>query len=87
MSLKEWFILNKRVTKLEQHIMNLRKENLALISTPFLEPEVDSFDGEIVRGSEIEENEALLEEESVEEREYREEQNWLRQRKQKEKMV
>ena len=87
MSLRDWFNINKRVRKLEQLFQKLQQENITLISTPFIEPSIDLPEGEFVRGREIEEDAALLDEETVEEREYREERRWLAQRKQKEKMV
>ena len=90
MSIWEWFKLNKRVGRLEQTLFNIQKENLTLMSIPFLDTAVDKieeFDGEIVRGREVEEDESLLEEDSVEEREYQEEKRWEAQRKQKERMV
>lgn len=87
MSLNAWLTLNKRVTRLERQLQKLEQDNITLISTPFLEPSLEEVEGEVTRGREVEEDASLLDEETVEEREYREEQKWLSQRKQKEKMV
>jgi len=87
MSLADWVTLNKRVGRLERLIRKLEQDNIALISLPFLEPSLEEFEGGVTRGREVEEDATLLDEETVEEREYREEQRWLSQRKQKERVV
>jgi len=87
MSLKSWLNLNKRVRRLEGLIQKLEEENIALISHPFIEPSIDLPEGEFTRGRELEEDFIEADGDSVEEREYQEEQKWLTQRKQKAKMV
>lgn len=87
MSIWNWLTLDKRVSRLERVIVRLEQENLTIMATPFIDTAIEEVEGEIVRGREIEEDQALLDEDSVEEREYIEEQKWIAQRKQKAKMV
>jgi len=87
MNIWKWLTLEKRVARVEKIIQRLEQENIALISTPFLEPLIEDLEGGVVRGREVEEDSLDSAEDSVEEREYMEEVKWLAQRKQKEKMV
>lgn len=88
MSLFDWIKLNKRVERLEDLIQKIQQDNITLVSTPLLTPFIEKIEeSEIIRGREIEEDLSNLDEETVEEREYREEKKWESQRKQKERLV
>lgn len=83
MSFLGWLQLERRVTQLEKELTQLKQLTEPLQTILPVAIDFEAFSGEVVSGKEVEEEAAIHEDESVEEREYREEQNWLSQRKQK----
>ena len=82
MKILEWLTLNQRVKRLEE----------LLLSTPSVEKEIflpppESFESDIIRGREVEEEILNSLQDTVEETEYAEEKKWEAQRKQKEEAV
>jgi hypothetical protein len=86
-NLLNWFNLNKRVRKLERLVQQIGKDNIAVMTIPFLPTEEELPEGNFVSGSELEEDFAEMDVDSVEEMEFFEEQKRLSRQRQKDKLV
>ena len=86
-TLMNWFTLNRRVKRLEKLVQKIGQDNIAVMTLPFLPAEEDAPSGDFISGSEVEEELAEEAGDTVEEREYFEEQKRLNRQQRKDRLV